>query len=382
MSSTNAKFATLGLVLGVASAVSVRAASVDTMPKPAPPFLKRQSSVSSGSTCGGVSSFRVQTDSDVSPDASTNVPAKISPTFSTNVPANIPPLNGRIDSTKFVPRNSDKAELATLDAVSSQSVVIKTTASQVGGSNAVPPEMFRAWLEKSHPQFALTTSTMSPSAVLEVKGIYDNSSKTLKALGIQFQQVRGGELLDRSFNGVRVLVVNCPGRLPRESFQKIRDFVSAGGYLLTTDWSSDNLIEHAFPGYIQWDKHSNKQSVYDAEVVQPDPSLFARTVTNASWKMDIDSHMIRTIRDDVRILATSKQLTAEDAPSRGALAVIFPFGRGYVLHMVSHFDNNTVLAFRNMLADPAPVIGISLRQAIAANFVVAGLSGTRIPIHQ
>lgn len=258
--------------------------------------------------------------------------------------------------------------------------IIKTEPGQLTGGAAVQPEQFRAWLEQAHPKFALGTSTMDSANVVEVKGIYDNSGKTLRSLGIQFDRIGGGDLDELPLDKVRVLVVDCPGRVPRETFQKVRDFVSRGGYLLSTDWSSDNLVAGAFPGYIKWDKHTNSQSVYDAEIVKPDPSLFARTVTNASWKMDIDSHMIQTLRPDVRILAISRQLASEDPTGHGALAVVFPFGRGYVMHMVGHFDNNTMMPWRNMLADPAPVIGISLRQALAANFVVAGLSHTKIPI--
>jgi len=67
-------------------------------------------------------------------------------------------------------------------------------------------------------------------------------------------------------------------------------------------------------------------------------------------------------------------LSRDDPDRRGILAVTFTFGRGHVLHLVGHFDNNATLAFGNMLPDPAPEIGISLRQALAANFLVAGLS--------
>ena len=264
------------------------------------------------------------------------------------------------------------------DVVSLKSSVIKTSPAQHQGMASVPPEAFRAWLEQAHPKFALSASTIDPETLLEVKGMYDNSSKTLRSLGIPFRQIRGGELEDIALNGVKVMVVNCPGRVPRESLQKVRDFVARGGYLLSTDWSSDNLIEQAFPGYIQWDGHSNRDSIYDAEIVNGDSPIFARTVSNATWKMDVDSHMIRKLRNDVRVLAMSHQLAGEDAACGGILAALFPFGRGYVMHMVGHFDNNTILPFRNMLADPAPVIGISLRQALAANFVVAGLTGERL----
>ncbi len=80
----------------------------------------------------------------------------------------------------------------------------------------------------------------------------------------------------------------------------------------------------------------------------------------------------------LRVLVRSRGLSREDG--LGIMAVTFPFGRGQVLHMVGHFDNAPdKFRFGDTLPDPAPVIGISLRQALAANFVVAGLEGTRVP---
>ena len=353
---SSAALFTLAL-LAIASDSSLQAANTTGMPKAAPDFRAKfttpKKEKSSEADYSGTS-FRVQT----------RLPAL--------QPATPIPAATTIQGT--VKHNDAGLLMGSLD-----SSIIKTSP-QRPQSASVPPEVFRGWLEQAHPQFALRTSTLQPHQVLEVKGVYDNSGKTLNSLGIPFQKVRGADLATMPLNETKVIVVDCPGRVPRQSFQQVRDWVAAGGFLLSTDWSSDNLIETCFPGYIKWDRHSNDQAVYDAEIVNPDPSLYTRTVTNASWKMDIDSHMIATLRPDVRVLARSKQLQAEDPAGAGVLAVIFPFGRGYVLHLVGHFDNNTMMPFRHMLADPAPQIGISLRQAIAANFVVAGLQGRKIPI--
>lgn len=337
---------------------SIYAANNNTMPKAAPDFRSKtpvKKNTSTEATDYSGTSFRVQT----------RIPE-----------VNQPPTNA--SPSGVIQGRVDRSDLGS-PLKGSFDTVIKTTP-QRAASAATPPQVFRGWLEQAHPQFALRTSSLTRNQVLEVKGVYDNSSKTLSSLGIPFERIRGADLATMPLSQTKVIVANCPGRVPRESFQAVRNWVAAGGYLLSTDWASDNLVETCFPGYIKWDRHSNDQAVYDAEIVDPDPSLYKRTVTNASWKMDIDSHMISTLRPDVRVLARSRQLQSEDPRSDGVLAVVFPFGRGYVLHLVGHFDNNTMMPFRNMLADPAPQIGISLRQAIAANFVVAGLEGTRIPI--
>lgn len=246
-------------------------------------------------------------------------------------------------------------------------------------SRAVPPEVFKAWLDKAHPGVLLTVSNV-PQNVLEVKGRWDDSGRTLRALGVQYERIGSGELRDVPLEKVKVLVVNCAGTAPKESYQRIRDFVARGGYLLTTDWALDNLVEKAFPGYIEYDRKKNDEAIYDAYAVNPDPAMFANAVSNAHWKMDEASHLVRVLKPgSVRVLARSRKLEKEDPAGQGVLAVTFPFGRGYVMHMTGHFDNNGFFKFTNSLPDPAPVIGISLRQALAANFVVAGLRGTKIP---
>jgi hypothetical protein len=238
-------------------------------------------------------------------------------------------------------------------------------------SKVVPPEVFKDWLDKSHPGFLLNVASTN-NAVVTVKGRWDDSGRTLRGLGISYERVGSGELKEMPFDHVKVLVVDCAGTVPKESFQRIRDFVSRGGYLLSTDWALDNMVEKAFPGYVEYDRKKNQVPIYDAYTVNPEPVLFANAVTNAHWKMDEASHLLRVLKpDSVRVLARSRKLEKEDPGGQGVLAVVFPFGRGYVMHMVGHFDNNGFFKFTNSLPDPAPAIGISLRQALASNFVVA-----------
>lgn len=289
--------------------------------------------------------------------------------FRVRTPAQAPP-------TVNAPLQGQATRNDLAGTVQGRADIVRTYAGQVAESKVVPPEAFRAWIEKAHPQFALNASRISPSSLLEVKGIYDNSGKTLESLGIPFDHIRTGTLKERSLAGVKVMVIDCPGRVPREAFQKIRDWVAQGGYLLSTDWSGDNAIQPIFPGYIQWTGSKNRDSIYPAELASTDPSLATNLISNATWKMDIDCHPVKALRQDVRVIARSSQLAAEDPASQGALGVVFPFGRGYVMHLVGHFDNNTALP--NRIADAAPVIRISMRQALATNFVVAGLSGRKL----
>lgn len=252
-------------------------------------------------------------------------------------------------------------------------------------SSRVEPLVFRAWLAKAHPELltsGLTTGVGELSPVVEVAGQWDKADKTLTKLEIPYRHVKSRDLSSELLSTCKVLIINCAGDLKRDKLQAIRDFVSQGGYLLTTDWALDRMLVQTFPGYVSWNKGINSKDIYDADYLAPDPVLANNTVRSAFWKLDQASHMVRILKPGtVRVLAGSRQLAAEDPDHTGALAVIFPFGKGYVLHMVGHFDNNAKIAIGNFLPDPAPAIGISLRQAMATNFIVAGMQGKRLPYH-
>lgn len=248
-------------------------------------------------------------------------------------------------------------------------------------SSRVEPLVFRAWLAKAHPELltsGLTTGVGELSPVVEVAGQWDKADKTLTKLEIPYRHVKSRDLSSELLSTCKVLIINCAGDLKRDKLQTIRDFVSQGGYLLTTDWALDRMLVQTFPGYVSWNKGINSKDIYDADYLAPDPVLANSTVRSAFWKLDQASHMVRILKPGVvRVLVGSRQLAAEDPDHTGALAVIFPFGKGYVLHMVGHFDNNARIAVGNFLPDSATDIGISLRQALAANFVAAALKGER-----
>lgn len=283
-----------------------------------------------------------------------------------------------VDADAERPVTSIKLRVSRLDAGTAVPM-IDTGAMKQSGSQSVPPEMFRAWLEKSHPQFALQAGRLGRDEIVVVKGMWDNSAKTLQKLGITHRRIGEGDLADFDLRNTRLVIVDCAGEIDRRACQKLRDFVARGGYLLSTDWALDNFLSTTFNEYVAWNKAVNSRAVYDATVSDADPVLMSYAVSHAPWKLDRESHLIRVVNcDAVRVLVRSFDLAAEDPDRLGALAVTFPFGRGYVLHMLGHFDNNSGIPFGNKLPDPAPVINISLRQALAANFVVAALNGTRI----
>lgn len=252
-----------------------------------------------------------------------------------------------------------------------------------GGVSAdiVKADVYQAWLQKAHPNLSVTLSKFSRQSIIVVKGQWDNSAKTLDKYGFAHTRISGSQFNGVDLASARIVIVDCGAQLNQAAKQKLRQFVSNGGYLLSTDWDLDGFLSSTFMNYVVWNKGVNKSLIYDATVVDADPILFKNTVTNAPWKLDQESHLVG-VRDTsrVRILIESSILKKEDPDRVGALAVVFKFGRGYVLHMAGHFDNNSGIPIKHRLPDPAPVIGLSLRQALATNFLAAALSGQKIPM--
>jgi len=240
-------------------------------------------------------------------------------------------------------------------------------------TTTVQPALFKAWLERSHPgqsaQFTKTT-------VVEVKGKWDDCGHILRNFGLPSTKITQDKLPQTDLSGSKILVINCGCELSEASIQCVRQFVAKGGYLLSTDWALDSCLKKAFPGYVEWNGCDTEDRVVDAVVVDQDPILLAGVPHVAHWKLEDKSQIVRVIRGkSVQVLARSRDLMRLDADQLGILALSFPFGEGRVLHLVGHFDNNANLSFNTALPDPAPIIGIGLRQAIATNFIMAALHG-------
>ena len=256
---------------------------------------------------------------------------------------------------------------------------------QTAAVNAItPPSVFRAFMQKNHPEFPLDGNDNSGEFLLVVRGQWDDSTKPLHSLGLKFQSVKTRELSASSLTKYRAVIIDCAGELPKPAFQKIRDFVSAGGYLLTTDWALQNVLEPAFPGIVQWNRDNSDGVITDAFIVDNESSLLTGlSGRRFTWKLDRMSQCVRIVDPSrVHLIARSSRLSLQDPQLRvlgdplmaGALALEFSFGRGKVLHLVGHFDNCANSFRALLLPDPAPGAGISLRQALAANFIVEALN--------
>jgi hypothetical protein len=235
---------------------------------------------------------------------------------------------------------------------------------------------FKAWLQAAHAGL----SQNSKDSIVEVKGQWDDSGHILHNLGLSFTKVSPNGLPKTDLHNTAVMIVDCAGNLNQEALDAVRSFVLNGGYLVTTDWALDNCLVRVTSsdsmGFIEWDGGYSYPDTVDAVVVSRDPELTAGCAPYACWKLDDKCQLARVRRNGfVHVLVRSRMLAKQDPDpnAAGILAAVFDYGRGKILHVVGHFDNNSVGAFNTTLPDPAPNMGISLRQGIITNFIVMGL---------
>ncbi len=247
----------------------------------------------------------------------------------------------------------------------------------------VPPSVFRGFLEKNHPGF-LESALNSKEKLLLIRGQWDDSNKPLHSLGLKFTAIKTKELASIPLSDFKVMIIDCAGEINRSNLQKVRDFVLRGGYLLSTDWALQNVLQGAFPGLVCWNRDNTDGVITDAFLLDNNTTLTKGLEGRRyTWKLDRMSQCVRILKPErVHLLARSSRLARVDPQLRvlpdpmlaGALAFDFDYGKGKVLHLVGHFDNCSNSFRTQLLPDPAPDAGISLRQALAANFIVEALS--------
>jgi len=189
------------------------------------------------------------------------------------------------------------------------------------------------------PLAAEALAAIQESDIVAVTGCYDHVERVLGALDVPYQTVEPGLLRQVRLRPDQMVVVNCPGKLTGPEIVQIRDFVAAGGTLFTTDWALRNVIEPAFPGYIEYNDNATTDDVVRIDVVDTN-SPYLQGVLDSDddpqWWLEGSSYPIRIIdADRVRVLIRSRELGEKYGEE--PVAVVFEYGKGEVFHMISHY---------------------------------------------
>ncbi|HPZ07780.1 MAG TPA: hypothetical protein PL110_06685, partial [Candidatus Eremiobacteraeota bacterium] len=210
---------------------------------------------------------------------------------------------------------------------------------QMDKANEAAGQVVRIRMEQQKPDKYRVWEDVEDSDIIVVTGVYDHLQDVLDATRTPYSLISPGELSRVKLNPRQILMINCPGDVDRKAIEKIKDFVKAGGYLFTTDWCLSNILEKAFPGFVEYNNNPTRDDVVEVQIADKgNPFLMNVFDRNATpcWWLENSSYPIRIVNDrKVNVLITSKEMDRKyGEPS---IAITFPYGDGKVIHMTSHF---------------------------------------------
>lgn len=193
-------------------------------------------------------------------------------------------------------------------------------------------------MAREAPLDAAALEAVEAADIVVVEGSYDHVELVLDALELPYQRVSTGQLESLPLRPDQLLVVNCPGTVSRGALERIRRFVEAGGSLFTTDWALRHVIEPAFAGMLAYNERATADDVVRIEVCQHDNPFLTGVMDgrdDPQWWLEGSSYPIRVLSPAVSVLITSREL--EEKYGEAPVAVSFPWGKGEVFHMISHY---------------------------------------------
>ena len=191
-------------------------------------------------------------------------------------------------------------------------------------------------------------ATIASKDIIVVKGEYDRVEDILEEMQINHTMFNYGISRSANLYPNQTVLVNCPGA--NICIPVVSDFVKSGGWLVTTDWALEKVIEEAFPRTI----YKSGKTFDDVVEISPCESQITKGMPDKSqfW-LEGSSHLIGikdanntldTSNDTpsssngnrIKILIKSNELSQKYGKSN-IVMVGFNWGKGKVFHSISHF---------------------------------------------
>ena len=221
--------------------------------------------------------------------------------------------------------------------------------------------------------------SLTADDLVVVQGEYDHQERVLRELHIPYRSVattdprlESGEALRKA----RFLFWNC-GMPPSERLLKrlvpvVREFVNRGGYLFTSDWVIGHVLSQAFPDRIG--THGSAAAIPHTVIgIRPVAAhaahpllegVFQSNVAGRWWLESRSLDIVLPKPETVTVLIESPELKERYGAST-AVAVTFAQGKGRVLHVLGHYDQ-----------EEGNVAGAVAVQRLALNFVLLSMRET------
>ena len=232
----------------------------------------------------------------------------------------------------------------------------------------VARELLRDRVRSSSPETLEILEQVRQADVVVIEGSYDRIQDVLETAGMPFSQVNPERFDKSELRPDQIVFVNCPGSLSPAGLRKLEAFVREGGFLFTTDWALRNVLEPAFPGFVEFNDRPTGDEVVRIELLdRADPML--KTVLDANddpqWWLEASSYPIRVLSEEkVKVLIRSKEI--EQRHGESPVLVTFNYGEGTVYHMISHFylQRTETRTARHAASSMEYVAGKGVEQAV------------------
>lgn len=230
------------------------------------------------------------------------------------------------------------------------------TQDEMRDANRAAAVLLTERLKRDRPAGYVCLRRITRRDLLVVRGTYDHVEWVLRDIGVPYAETEPALLERTSLAGVQAVLVNCPGRVGPRAIRRLRDFVRDGGLLFTTDWSVAYLIEPGFPGTLCYTRKPTRDDVVSIRILRPE-HLFLKDVLTGSdrhlWWLESQSYPFRVLSRNVEVMIDSPEMARKYGAA--PIAATFRYGRGRVVHIVSHFYlQRSELRTRRDL-EPAPV---------------------------
>lgn len=190
----------------------------------------------------------------------------------------------------------------------------------------------RERLRREAPADEALLKQMRESDTLVVRGEYDFAEDVLAAMEIPFVLIEPSHLVKASLRPEQTVLINCPGKLDRAGLARVRAFVEAEGYLVTTDWALKHVLEPAFPGLVEYNQRPTADDVVRVEIVNRGANMLKDLLDvddDPLWWLEGSSYPIRILNPQrVEILIRSQEM--QEKYGEPPIAIRFSSGKGSV----------------------------------------------------
>jgi hypothetical protein len=195
-------------------------------------------------------------------------------------------------------------------------------------------------MAKERPVDLEILKKVKESSIVIVTGSYDRVETVLDMINVPYVLIEPEEVDRIELSPDQILIINCPGNIYDEGLAKIKRFVQYGGFLFTTDWALQNILEKIFPEFVKYNQRPTADDCVAVQVVDK-TNKFLEGLFKADeepiWWLESSSYPIQLLdKKSVKILVKSREM--EKKYGEAPIVITFDYGEGgTVLHMTSHY---------------------------------------------